>query len=133
MLSPCPLCHTRDECREHVGGMRVDDIVRAAPDGLTLEAIGAVMGGVTRERIRQIEATALLRFAAGCFGEGFATDAEAEALARWALAQSRSSKRGQFDVVARLWLHERRVDGECERWDQRVAADDDDGDDEGEA
>lgn len=40
------------------------DVVAAHPDGMTLEEIGAVLG-LTRERVRQIEATALVKLRKG--------------------------------------------------------------------
>lgn len=45
------------EWEEHV---EARDIVKANPDGMTLEEIGAHLG-ITRERVRQIEASALMK------------------------------------------------------------------------
>ena len=35
------------------------EVAEEHPDGLTLESVGALLGGMTRERVRQIEAQAL--------------------------------------------------------------------------
>ena len=133
MPSPCPLCHTRDECRELGGGMRVDDIVRAAPDGLPLHAIGEIIG-VSGERIRQIEAIACVNYAAACFANDV-TDAadrpeEATAFARWARAQLRAASAGERRVLALQWSRE--VDAERALALPRAVLDCDE-DDEGEA
>lgn len=61
---PCYVCGTTSECRVHVpDGRTVEAVLREHCGSMTLEAV-ADCYGMTRERIRQIEARALSKCAA---------------------------------------------------------------------
>jgi hypothetical protein len=61
------------------------DIVDREPDGLPLDAVGKALGGLTRERVRQIEAAALVKL----------NSADAEAAARLKRSVDEARRRAQ--------------------------------------